>query len=288
MNERESNFSPGGGGGNPPAEHLDSDVCVDLLHGLLDPARERELLAHLVTCPTCESLLQACVASRERLRATRSVQRLPSGEMVLVDAAAVEGSTSAARSAGQAGSLGSVLAGLARRPQGVWRAVAGGLAAAAVLLVVYLLALRPAPGPLPVTPLPVSFDAPVLLADLPGAEVDQLQDGLTAYAAGDYRRASECLEQKAGGGQIETYRLVYLGSALAFRGRYRESASVLRALPRRTIPNPWGSHVAWTLHEALRRSGQEESADSLLHVLAAGLGPDGDRARAMLDLPARE
>jgi hypothetical protein len=312
MKENERNGPWDRGGDGSVSVHVDPDVCVDLLHGLLDPAMERQVLIHLTACPTCESLLKECVAGRERLRATRTIQRLPSGEIVIGRAGNPETFDPAFDHASRLGPLGQVLAGLRRPPTQSWRAFAGALATvAAVLLVAYWVGPRSVTGPFPVTPLPVSFDAPHLLACKPSAEDPRLHDGLSAYAVGDYARASEYLagargpagESRAtapggaamgGGGcgeaELENYRLVYLGSALALSGRYRAAASVLRPVMRRVIPDPWGSNAAWTLHESLRRSGQEQSADSLLRVLAGELGPDGDRARSMLagEPPARK
>ncbi len=282
MSEFDRNLPGGDRDGNPPPAHLDADACVDLLHGLLDPASEREVLAHLVACPPCESLLQACVASRERLRATRSLRRLPGGEIASESPAVSAGADPSGERSVPARSLGQVLAEVARRPRRSWRVAAGALVTASLLLVVYLLRSGPAQEPFPVAPLPVVFDAPVLLGDGTAAGTELLRDGLAAYAAGDFQRASRTLGQEAGSGPIETYRLVYLGSALAMSGRYGEAVSVLRSLPRRAVPGHWGSHAAWTLHEALVRSGSEQSADSLLRVMAGELGPDGDRARALL------
>jgi hypothetical protein len=75
-------------------------------------------------------------------------------------------------------------------------------------------------------------------------------------------------------------RKVYLGSALALRGRHREAVAVLESLDLWLLPDPWGAEGLWTLSVELRAMGKIARADAILGELTREPGPVGDRARA--------
>ena len=63
--------------------HVSEHQCLDLLQGLLSPAEEERVLAHLSECPGCEGLLQEWAAEAERLEATRTLVVRPGEEIVV-------------------------------------------------------------------------------------------------------------------------------------------------------------------------------------------------------------
>jgi len=106
--------------------------------------------------------------------------------------------------------------------------------------------------------------------------------GLQAYEARDLDNAIELLAGQEAAGLQETIRRIYLGSALALKGRSAEAVSVLRTVRAQTLPDPWGSEARWTLYVVLRECGSQSAADSLLRVLARERGQVGERARRFL------
>lgn len=62
-------------------EHLSNDLIVDFVHGELEPAADARAHAHLVTCATCSSEVNAERTLREFLRdaAVASEREMPSG-----------------------------------------------------------------------------------------------------------------------------------------------------------------------------------------------------------------
>jgi hypothetical protein len=76
-------------------------------------------------------------------------------------------------------------------------------------------------------------------------------------------------------------RRVYLGSALAFQGRYQQAVECLSPLRESVIPDPWGTEARWTLCVALYGAGERGAADSLLSVLSKVDESARIRARAL-------
>lgn len=278
---RTSALAPEGGGHGP---HIDEDLCLDLLHNLLAPAEKEKVLAHLAICPPCEGLFRKTVAERERLRATRVLQSLPGGRLILGSAGeTVPTQQTKARARRLWGSRSQVLTGLLAgfRQRARFRlAVCLGVVAAALLLVIWSGRQGAPDVPLPHW-LPTHFEK--TRSRTAGAAVpnEELAAGLEAYAAQDLKRAIGMLEKAQVSEQLEMVRRIYLGSALAWSGKYAEAAAVLKAIPR-TLPDPWGSEALWTLHIALKGSGREAAADSLLRSLAEEPGEIGERARRFL------
>lgn len=247
--------------------HLDEDICLDLVHELFRPEEEEPLLAHLQCCAACQELLRVTAGERERLRATAALER--------------------GRARGRAGAAVDPWwarwlpgTGWIRAPRLAWGLVAAGAAVAV------LLTLRPARSP-------QGFDAG-LLRWLPevsdtrltrkvgGEEADSnLVAGLAAYADHDAAAAVRRLEKASASGPMESLRVAYLGNALAWAGRYEESASILQDLPAKGLPEPWQSETRWTLALAWKASGRTASADSLISLLAAEPGAAGERARML-------
>ena len=111
---------------------------------------------------------------------------------------------------------------------------------------------------------------------------EDLAAGLEAYGDRDLEGAIDLLRSAEASGHLEEIRKIYLGSALAWNGAYPEAVSVLQEVSARTLPDPWGSEARWSLYVALKGSGWQRGADSLLHILSEESGEIGERARSRL------
>ncbi|MFN0150447.1 MAG: hypothetical protein ACKVU1_07020 [bacterium] len=238
--------------------HLDEDLCIDFLHGLVDRAKRQEVLAHVRVCAQCERLLSERTAERERVLA--SVPDALRGPAI-----APVPRTDARR------------ARTARRERALIPLGIGALAAAAALLV---FALRPASSParelrmLPaVSELTIWRDASERPPDA------ELLEGLTAYSREKFAAAIKKLQTPQPSHRLDVLRRVYLASAYAHDRRYDEGLAVLESIATDPIPDPWGAETRWAHWVALKHSGRHASADSVLHVLASEPGELGQRAR---------
>ena len=282
MNRRSSPGPEGAGG----SFHLDEHVCLDLLQGLLSPAERERILAHVADCHACEKLLQERAAETERLEATRVLRSLPDGEVVL------ERRGTAIRS--DAGGHQRQWAPLWRSLSRMWGSIVSGFrqrryrfalgfaAVAAVLLVIFWPHLQQTSEMGHLVWLPTSVGRLQVRAAAEAAARHDLAAGFDAYEDHDAARAISLLEKAKASGQLEMLREVYLGSAYALSGRHADAVSVLRTVRLQILPDPWGSEACWTLYVALRESGRQAAADSLLQVMAEERGEVGDRARRML------
>ncbi len=252
--------------------HLDRDLCRDLLHGLLPSAEEEMAITHLVGCPACERLLQEMVTEREKLRAADVARRQSALPARHVD--------------NLLGRLWATLTAGFRRP-------AFSLTTAAVATVSILLVV--------LWPRPDSIPLPGQLQWLPtaahkiqlrnGAETianQNLAAGLEAYADRDLDRAVELLTGAEVSGPLDTIRRIYLGSALARNGAYKNALTVLQAVAADPLPDPWRCETLWTLYVVLREAGRDAAADSLLRALAREPLAIGDRARAHIKSRAND
>jgi hypothetical protein len=243
--------------------HVSEDICLDLLHDLLPPVERERVLLHLRRCASCERLLQVMTAERERLRANR----------VSLAAAAPRRRSAA----------------WWQRWQLVPWAACLVLAGAAALV-----ALRPGGGGGVATP----GDARLAGTELPLAapSVHRLQGAeapdaafsraLAAYSRADYAGAARILAGLHVPEQLDTTRRIYLGSALAFTGRYAESVEALGSVNYRDesgarfIPEPWYSRSRWTLYVGLSNLARRAQAEAILREIAGEPGP--------WQIPARE
>jgi len=235
--------------GGPAGMHLDADLCLDLMHGLVSGAREAALLEHVAGCPACEALLCDGVRNRERLRGM-----IP-GKM---HAREVRGAR------------------VAR-----WRYLFAG-AAAAGIAVVLLLLFTPEHDAGSVARLPAFTQEMHLRGAAEERAAADLARGIRAYEEADYAQAIAILEAAKAEGEWETVRRVYLGSALAWVGRHRDAAAILRSVSLCDQPEPWSSVGIWTLYASFRKCGMHSAADSLVRVVAIEPGADGERARRIL------
>ncbi len=281
MNPR-SNPGPEGPGESP---HLDEHVCLDLLQGLVSPAETEKILTHIADCRVCEKLFEERAAETERLRATRVLRSLSDGEVLLEKrgtAIRSDAGESRRERAPLRRSLSrtwrSTLRGLSRRHYGF---ALGGAAVAAILLVILWPHLQEISEKDHLVWLPTSMGNLQVRAAAEAAAQHDLAAGLDAYADHDAERAISLLQKAEASGQLEMLREVYLGSAYALSGRHADAVSVLRAVRLQILPDPWGSEACWTLYVALKESGQQAAADSLLQVMAEERGEVGDRARRL-------
>ncbi len=251
----------------PPPEsangvgHIDADQCVNLLRDLLEPEERGRVLAHLGACPRCEARFREMAADDE-LRWARVRLRRDAGGRLFLDH---RGPVARRAGAGPAWRLS-------------WPRIGLWTAAAAVITIAILL-LRAAPGPVADLPPLPGVPGQTTFRDAARIAGPHLAEGLAAYEEGEYDRAVALLSASPVQGPWETMRRIYLASALAMTGRYREAADHLRTVPRADLPDTWDAEARWTLYVALRESSQETAADSLLDVLANEPGSVGERAR---------
>ena len=253
-----------------PSSHFDEDACLDLVHGLLRREEEEPLLAHARACTACQELVRSMAAEREQLRAQAAFMR----------------SKSSARGQVRAGRWVDRwvdwITGAGRIP--IPR-LALGLGAAAIAIVVISTRL-PMGGPSGSDEVRLQWlpevSGTIVSRDPRSEETDpELVAGLKAYAHHDAAGAIRQLEASRASGRTESLRLVYLGSALAWAGRYDEAAATLHGLDVESLPEPWRSETRWTLAMALRATGRMKGADSLLSTLATTEGDVGERARSL-------
>jgi len=277
-----SPFATGNGGGDP---HVDEDLCIDLIHDLLPVAEKERVLRHLSVCAACEELVRGRVVEHEHRRAAKAVRFSPDGE-ILVEERTEASDDGAEDVAGFR--LGDLLVRAGSRllewVQSARLRPAWAVAIPAALLILLLWPHETGP---PETVLlrwlPSSSEIlPLRAADSSGATED-LAAGLAAYAARDLETAVQRLEATEATGTLETVRRAYLGSALAWTGRYAEAAEILQTVSPRALPDPWAAEARWTLFVALRGSGQIAAADSLLQALAEEGGDRVARARRLLE-----
>lgn len=273
---------PTGSGNQDLGLSRDEDQCIDLLHGLLPPQEREALLNRMAADPDLEALFRRLVSERERLRATRKLERLPAGDLVvagpdIVPAGREPAGQGPARAVSRAGWLDRL-----DRHRGL--ALTSGLAAVAALLVFTFLPREQASHSVSlIRPLP-AYEEDLQVRSAETAQLDpELVAGLRAYSDQDYRDASRRLQKARSEGPLETVRQLYLGSALAQLARWEQVVTVLGSAATTPLPDPWGSEARWTLAIALAETGNQIRADSLLQELAVEPGEVGVRARALRD-----
>jgi hypothetical protein len=163
-----------------------------------------------------------------------------------------------------------------------WRyAFAGAVAAGAIVLLLLLL-FPTAHDVDSLGRLPAFTQEMHLRAAAEDRATPDLARGVRAYEDGNYAQAIAILQPAKAEGEWETIRRIYLGSALAWCGRHREAAAMLRSISLCDQPDPWSSVGIWTLYASFRKCGMRSAADSLVRVVAIEPGPDGERARRIL------
>ena len=279
MNDRNSDGMKNQGDGF----RMNEDLCLDLMHELLPADEKEELLTRISLDPVLEQTFREMVAERERLKASRRLQVLSTGELAIEVVHASDtpnmerGADRAQReSRGWSRQWERLLAGL-RRPR--FRLTLGLASAAALVFLVVWPQIRSTPHSGLLQRLPSYGDDLRFRAAAEFSSDDNLIAGLEAYGQGHDQRAISLLEATVTADDLETVRRLYLGSALAHRGKYQEAVAHLEAFASSSLPDPWGSEARWTLFVALMGSNRAASADSLLHILAAEPGEVGERAR---------
>ena len=259
------------GGGQGAEYHLDEDRCLDLLNGLMSPEEKLKALAHMEGCVACESLVRARVSDWERSRSEiEEVTRRLRPEPNLSDMRT--------RDVGAPAGFGAGIRAILRR-----RAVrvSVGVAAAALAVITAVMLFRgPAEGPqLDLLP-DISADLRFRAEEAPPS--GEFVAGMAAYSKHDFVKAIALLEKAQVPPAHTNFKVLYLGSALAWDGRYDDAIAVLRPLVAETLPEPWGAGVLWTYFVSLHRSGDHARADSLADVLAQEPDALGERARRYL------
>jgi len=278
---------PAGSGNRDLGLSRDEDLCIDLLHDLLPPQEREALLNRMAADCDLEARFRRLVSEHERLRATRRLERLPTGDLVVTSldiapAGRQPAWQGAARRTSRAGWLVRL-----NRHRGL--ALTSGLAAAAALLVLTVLPREQTPHSVSLLrPLP-AYEEDLQVRSAETTQLDpELVAGLQAYSDQDYRDASRRLQKARSEGPLETVRQLYLGSALAQQAHWEQVVTVLGAAATAPLPDPWGSEARWTLAIALAETGNQVRADSLLQLLAAEPGEVGARAQALLDQRQRQ
>lgn len=254
--------------------HLNEDQLLDLLLELLPPERERPLLEHVIGCPTCEELMRSRGAQLERIASDHSarVRALPKPTPTADDMR-----TKLASPARRSGLFARLLGSHRSR----WQLLPlGGLAIG--LAIAFLLVMpRERSAPMTLEPSWLPSGASIVQRQEDPHEVGRamLAEGLGAYERRDLPRAIERLEHASVGHQLESFRRLYLSSALALAGEYDRAVSVLRPVTVAYLPEPWATEGYWTLLVALERGGHHASADSLRRVLIDQPGEIGERVK---------
>lgn len=212
--------------------HVDDSACADLALGLTPEPERSARLAHVRTCPACESRLRAHVGAAERARA---------------DAPAPASRPRSPRHA--------------LRHPAVALALVAGLAAVALLP-----RLATTPGRAPASP---SLPAPGAAVQTRAGETEdpRLEAGLGAWARHDFATAERELAAAQASGAHEQLRRLYLADVRYTRGDARSALELLRGLDWRTVPEPWRRAGVSLLARCLRARGEDAAADSIEHAL---------------------
>ena len=111
----------------------------------------------------------------------------------------------------------------------------------------------------------------------------KLNEALAAYDRHQLDLAIDLLSEIELTGSMQTFRTVYLTSALTLAGRNVEATTALRSLAERRLPEPWGSEVRWLDFVLTDRTGDTEAGNAILRELAERNGPVKERAREHLE-----
>ena len=258
---------------------------LDLLGGLLDEGEAQEAIDHLQRCAACHESFRRLAGDAERFKvALRGPRPAKERESAL--------SRRPAR-----GRLDRPIAvpESTPRPAG-WsprrqRAGAIVLASACIVAVAVVIANRRRSAESVTASVPWLPDVTELVQwrDAGPEEHERiLVEGLRAYSRRDMKTTTELLARYPMTGQLEALRLVYLSSATAHQGKWKESLRHLSALPADAIPDPWRTEVQWTRYLALRRTGSVASADSLLSAFSRSGGELSRRAQASREARPRK
>jgi len=214
------------------SSHLLDYEQIDLIEGLLGATGREQALEHLEECAGCEAHFRRLAAQREWARVSIPPMSLA--------------------------------------PRKTWRTPALRyilpFAAAALLAWLWLRPEGSTPQNLPTLPPPGTE----LLHRNVDAPEGWFRAGLDAYARGDYQRAASELEREhsANDEGWELQRRVYLGSALARLGRYREAIVELESLDFDVLPDPWREQTLITFGVSLCLAGHSAGLESLLDRIA--------------------
>jgi hypothetical protein len=276
-----SNGAPSAGGVGPRSSHLNDDVCLDLLLGLLPESEIPPVLAHLDRCAACQSLLKERAAEYERVRAEHGTPPPFPSAATQASVAKEPRSMVTVRRGAVAG-----IAGIRELLTRIWRNPPLRYVTAGVVVILVVL-LWPGGGDRAELTLhrlrPVRWNIQ-RSAEQERAGVIALQGAVNTYSAGNMREAIGVLDSLRVPASYEMIRRVFLGSALAFEGKDSAAASVLKHVDS-SPPEPLLSEERWTLYVALRRSHQEAPAESLLVLLRNS--SDEVRKRALRELERR-
>jgi hypothetical protein len=266
--------------------HIDDDVCISLLHGLLPEEAKDDALDHMASCDPCETLFQKVVAERARLRATKILGRDPQG-VPMVTAASDRAALGAQDAAGRftpgrwVRSAAGAILGRPMTPARGW----AGLAAATMAVVAVILVLWPhrddRNGRLEL--LPPYTGAQAFRASSDREAAVALGPGLEAYRRRDFDRSVRLLRAAAVTEPMGRVRDAYVASALTWEKRYPEALAVFATISEANLPEPWRTQLLWARQVALEGSGKRAEADSLLRRLALEPGEAGRRAARLLD-----
>jgi hypothetical protein len=256
--------------GKSPELHLDEDLCMDLLNGLLPAEEVQRTLAHMDECPSCEAFVRARVSELERSRS--QIEEVRDRLKMVAD-----------RKRGAEGSFldrffAELRRSLRRRPVQVGAALAAVIIA--VLLILPQLQQSPYEPELIVLP-DISADLRFRADDESPFSIE-FTSGLRAYNRGDFPDAVGILKKARATDAYAAIKDVYLGSALAWCGRYEEAVNILRPLSSEVLPELWDKGFRWTYLVALYQTGHSSIADSLAQLLAAEEDAFGERARQYL------
>jgi hypothetical protein len=263
--------------GRVAEEHPGKDRLIDLIMGHLPPVDESACLSHLRQCGKCERTARVLASELAKFRSMAHA----SPEMDKPAEAETKESTAI----------------LKHGDRNWWKrrswwfspgpAWAIPVAAVALMILVFVQregrrmagAIEPMWLVNPSSLIVTGRDSAV-----PALDPD-LSTGFEAYARHDLDSAIRSLGRARAETDLEQLRRVYLGNALARKGRPLEAVRILRTIDMDGIPANLRSESRWTLFVALSDAGRASSAESLLTLLGREPGEVGDRARQRLPSP---
>lgn len=265
MSDRRQGATPvGPPGGRPPdgaGDHLNDDLCMEIVAGLVPRDARALLLAHADACPACEARLMLVAGDWESIRSRTDAQ---------------------ARAGGSGEAASSPMA-LQRPGRGVFRGSRILLPLALVAgLLVLILVRAPRPARLDEGPaywLPATGELLKLRGAHSGEADSAFWSGLDAYEAHDFRKATTLLEASRAEGGLGDLRRLHLASLHVNTGGAAATLSLLKQIDMESLPMPWRDEAHWMEYLALVRLGHAAEAAERLDRMAQWPGRIGDLAR---------
>lgn len=258
--------------GNDKTLHMNEDMCIDLLSGLLKEEQSKTLLNHIRRCPSCEQIFQTAAAGFETARSRGEPSKDSRGQWAFQQINDISDEKISIR-----------------RKSSSWRdffkilsparaALLLGASAAVIAALIFLNIHRDYNQEALEYWIP--DDRAILTPRSGSGNTDQMfWNGISAYNARDLDSAVKFLRISNARNSYDNLRDIYLASALSLRGKYKEALRIITSINLTHMPEPWRSETGWIRYIALSKTNRNEEAQKILDQLAELENDIGVQAR---------